>query len=45
MFRTSIVVPSGNRTHRDFRAPSLHSGYCGEKGRLRGSIVVAPLPA
>src|SRR5262245_50413075 len=36
---TSIFVPSGNWTHRDFAAPSDHSGYCGTNGRLRGSII------
>ena len=39
--RASIVAPSGSRTQRDFAAPSLQSGYCGENGRLRGSIASA----
>src|SRR5688572_31425633 len=38
----SMALPSGNRIHRFFSAPSVHSGYCGEKGRLRGSIVIVP---
>ena len=32
---TSIVVPGGRNTHRVLVAPSDHSGYCGENGRLR----------
>ncbi len=35
---TLICDPTGNRTQRRFVAPSLHSGYCGENGRLRASI-------
>src|SRR6186997_1905984 len=35
---TSICDPEGSRTQRRLLAPSLHSGYCGEKGRLRESI-------
>ena len=31
------TVPAGRCSHRDFAAPSVHSGYCGENGRLAGS--------
>src|SRR5687767_6821784 len=41
----SMAAPCGNRIHRFFAAPSVHNGYCGEKGRLRGSIRVVPSPA
>src|SRR5687767_1984634 len=41
----SMAAPCGNRIHRFFAAPSVHNGYCGEKGRLIGSIRVVPPPA
>ena len=35
----SIADPAGRNTQRALTAPSDHNGYCGENGRLRGSIV------
>src|SRR5690349_25131639 len=42
---TSIFDPAGRRTQRRLVAPSLHSGYCGEKLRLRESIFSAAASA
>ena len=41
-FRASIVAPGGSRIHRAFRAPSVHSGYCGAKARFCGSTACVP---
>ena len=40
--RAVIRPPAGSWIQRDLPAPSVHSGYCGENGRFRGSTVSVP---
>jgi hypothetical protein len=37
----SMAVPGGSEIQRRFAAPSVQSGYCGEKARCRGSTLRA----
>ena len=37
----SMALPGGSEIQRRFAAPSVQSGYCGEKARWRGSTASA----